>query len=342
MRCLIIICILSTLFACNKDEDKESTLGSNKEEPLLRIPEAFPPVNFPTGNELTKARWDLGKRLFYEKKLSIDQSISCGSCHKAALAFADDRALSPGVYNRPGVRNAPSLANVAYQPYLLREGSVPTLEMQVLVPIQEHNEFNHNLVDIVDELGKDSLYQQQSKLAYNRSFDAFVLTRAISLFQRTMISGNSPYDQYTFQGKSAALTNAERRGMDLFFDTKTKCSTCHSGFNFTNYSFQNNGLDSIYKDQGRFRFSNDSADLAKFKVPSLRNVALTAPYMHDGRFSSLEEVIEHYNSGGAKHRNKHAAVHPLQLSQQEKQDLLAFLHSLTDFDFVNDPRWREE
>ncbi len=341
MRKLVFIASLFCFVACQEDK-KDEVVPSNEEQALLTIPEGFPDMEFPEGNELTKARWDLGKRLFYEKRLSIDNSISCGSCHQPALAFADDKALSPGVFNRPGLRNAPSLANVGYHPYLLREGSVPSLEMQVLVPIQEHNEFNHNIVNIVDELKNDSSYEEASLNAYDRTFDGYVLTRAISLFQRTMVSGNSAYDQYSSQGKLSALSPTERNGMELFFSNKTNCSSCHSGFNFTNYNFENNGLDSVYADNGRFRFTNDSTDEATFKVPSLRNVGLTAPYMHDGRFTTLEEVVDHYNSGGKNHKNKSPLIQTLQLTTIEKTELIAFLNSLTDYDFVNDQKWKEE
>jgi cytochrome c peroxidase len=336
---LLYILLITLLFACQKESDNEIAPFTSAEKSLLSLPIGFPEMEFPKGNELTKERWELGKKLFYEERLSIDKSLSCGSCHKPALAFADDKALSPGVFNRPGTRNAPSLANIGYHPYLLKEGSVPTLEMQVLVPIQEHNEFNHNIVDIANELQADSNYAVASLAAYDRPFDGFVLTRAISVFQRTMVSGNSSYDQYTNQVNSFALSSAERKGMGLFFSNKTNCSSCHGGFNFSNYSFANNGLDSVYADNGRLRFTNDPNDEALFKVPSLRNVGLTAPYMHDGRISTLEEVIEHYNGGGMNHKNKSPLVRPLNLTQKEKQELAAFLNSLTDFEFINDSKW---
>ncbi|MBL4709115.1 MAG: cytochrome-c peroxidase [Flavobacteriales bacterium] len=340
MKSLIYISIIFCIIACQKVGNEELN-PSAQAEALLNIPEGFPEMLFPKGNELTAERWELGKRLFYDKALSIDKSISCGSCHKPALAFADDRQFSDGAFNRPGTRNAPSLANVGYQPYLLREGSVSTLEMQVLVPIQEHNEFNHNIVDIAKELQKDSTYVIMSLQAYNRVPDAFVITRAISNFQRTILSGNSNYDKYINQGVRSALNTTERRGMTLFFSSQTNCSSCHGGFNFSNYSFENNGLDSVYTDNGRLRFTNDSADEALFKVPSLRNVGLTAPYMHDGRFSSLKEVVNHYNSGGKNHRNKSALIQALSLTDNEKSELVAFLYSLTDYEFVNDLKWNE-
>ncbi len=331
--------MLTLLYGVRLEEELELSLSVRGDS--IIVPEGFPVIDFPEGNEFTAARWLLGKRLFYDKRLSIDRSISCASCHQPAFAFADNQAFSDGVFGRSGERNAPSLANVAYHPYLLREGSVPTIEMQVLVPIQEEHEFNHNIVNIVKELKEDSIYKTMSIEAYDREMDAYVLTRALANFQRSMLSGNSAYDRYVYQKDSLALNQRQQLGMRLFFSEKTNCSQCHGGFNFTNYTFKNNGLDTVYKDVGRFRFTHDSSDLALFKVPSLRNVAYTAPYMHDGRFQTLVEVIEHYNTGGKLHKHKSEMIKPLLLSQSEKQSLVAFLEALSDHEFINNQDWRE-
>ena len=324
------------LFSCSK----EYVVRENPQEEIMVIPGGFPEMDFPEDNGFTPARWELGKKLFYEKRLSRDGSLSCASCHKQSLAFADDVAFSPGVDQAPGTRNAPTLANIGYHPYMLREGGVPTIEMQVLVPIQEANEFDHNIVDIVEELKSDEDYKQMSMEAYNRSFDPFVLTRALATFERSLISGNSAYDQWV-NGDEGALSPPQIRGMNLFFSEKAKCSECHGGFNFTSYAFENNGLDSVYSDPGRFRFTGKEEDRATFKTPTLRNVGLTAPYMHDGRFSSLEEVIDHYNSGGMNHPNKNESIQPLNLTNQEKKDLADFLKSLTDYEFINKDIYKE-
>ena len=332
----ILFILLVLLLACQK-EKQEPALP----EPLLAVPPGFPDPVFPADNELTPARWALGKKLFYDPVLSRDSTLSCASCHHAAKAFSDTVAFSPGVGGLPGTRNAPTLANVAYQPYYLREGGVPTLEMQILVPIQEHNEFDFNILLIAGRLKRDTAYVRMSREAYDREPDAFVITRSIACFERTFVSGQSRYDQYFFQGKTSALTAAEKRGMDLFFSEKTNCSQCHSGFNFTNYAFENNGLYADYPDPGRFRLTELEGDRARFKVATLRNVALTAPYMHDGSLQTLEAVVEHYNSGGQPHQNKSSLVRPLGLSAGEKADLLAFLRSLTDEPFVNNSKFRQ-
>lgn len=308
---------------------------------LTKAPDGFPSIPFPADNEFTIERWSLGKRLFYDPVLSADSSVSCGSCHHAALAFADDVAFSPGIEDRPGTRNAPSLANVAYQPYYLREGSNPTLEMQILVPIQEENEFDHNIVLVAQKLQRDSAYVAMARKTYGREPDAFVITRAIATFERTLVSGGSAYDDWLYRGCEEALDDSQERGRQLFFSERTNCGNCHGGFNFTSYDFENNGLYAEYEDPGRMRFTNDPTDESKFKIPSLRNVALTAPYMYDGSLPTLEAVVEHYNGGGAAHPNKSELVRPLALSAQEKQDLVHFLEALTDPGFVSNPLFQE-
>jgi cytochrome c peroxidase len=273
--------------------------------------------------------------------MSRSSTVSCASCHLAAFAFSDTVSFSDGVDGAPGVRNAPTLANVAYHPYYTREGGVPTLEMQVLVPIQEHNEFDFNIIEIADRLKNDADYQQMSEKAYGKEPDHFVITRALATFERSLISGNSRFDQYHYRGDKKAMTEEELQGMELFFGNKANCAACHGDFNFTDYSFQNNGLYTSYADEGRFRLTSLEKDRALFKVPSLRNIELTGPYMHDGSIKSLEEVIAHYNSGGEEHPNKSELVKPLNLNVEEKASLVAFLKTLTDLDFVSNKKFKQ-
>lgn len=322
--------------ACRKE--KTAPRSVSEAEPLV-VPDGFPAPVFPAGNELTEARWLLGKRLFYSLEMSRDRSISCASCHHLSKAFADSVAFSPGVGGAAGVRNTPSLANVAYHPYFTREGGVPTLEQQVGVPIQEHNEFDFNILLIAERLKNDSIFRKMSLEAYSREPDAFVITRAIACFERTILSGQSRYDDWLFRGEHEALSQSEKRGKDLFFSKKTDCAACHGGFNFTNYQFENNGLYKNYPDPGRFRLTENEADRGRFKVASLRNVGLTAPFMHDGSLPTIEAVIEHYNSGGKTHPNKNPLIRPLGLSAKEKADLVAFLKSLTDEKLAANPKF---
>ena len=330
----VFIAIMLIVISCEKQEIVPLYYFD-----IMEIPQGFPDIEIPADNQFSKARWELGKKLFFDPILSVDTSISCASCHQPHLAFSDEVALSLGVENRLGTRNAPTLVNVGYHPYFTREGGVPTLEMQALVPIQEHNEFDFNILLIVDRLQEDSNYVTMTDFAYQRTPDPFVITRALAVFERSLISGYSRYDQFINYNKNT-LTKEERKGMELFFSKKTNCSTCHSGFNFTNYSFENNGLYERYKDEGRFRLTQNPSDSALFKVPSLRNVALTAPYMHDGSIAILEEVVTHYNNGGENHPQKNKLINPLQLSKKEKEQLIAFLKTLTDESFINNPNFK--
>lgn len=329
--------VLLLMFACRKEQQPSLV---QIPEPLLAVPQGFPSPGFPADNALTPARFALGKRLFYDPVMSLDSTISCASCHAPDHAFSDTVVFSSGVGGATGKRNAPTLANVAYQPYYTREGGVPTLEMQILVPIQEHNEFDFNILLIAERLKKDSAYVKMSREAYDREPDFYTITRSIACFERTLISGESRFDKFYFQGETDALSEQEKNGMNLFFSERTNCSGCHSGFNFSNYAFENNGLYDIYPDPGRFRLTEDSLDIARFKVPTLRNVEQTGPYMHDGSISTLSAVIEHYNSGGKNHPHKSAMIKPLGLTMKEKTELLAFLEVLTDTAFNNNPKWR--
>lgn len=336
-RNAVWIIILFVAISCNKQESLNPKTESKAFE--IIIPKGFPEIEFPEDNEFTEVRWKLGKALFYEKALSRDGTISCASCHIPNLAFCDTARTSLGVDGLLGSRNAPTLANVAYHPYFTREGGVPSLEMQILVPVQEHVEFDHNLIDIAHDLHENENYMKLSQEAYNRDIDPYVITRAIATFERSLISGNSDFDDFFYSGNSEALTANQKQGYELFMSEKTSCNHCHSGFDFSNYSFENNGLYEEYTDVGRFRLTNNLEDLARFKVPTLRNIALTAPYMHDGSLKSLEEIINHYNTGGENHPNKSPLIRPLNLSNQEKNSLIAFLESLSDESFNNNPNF---
>ncbi|MDP2174802.1 MAG: cytochrome c peroxidase [Bacteroidota bacterium] len=317
--------------ACQKDLPLQNAQELN----AIVIPEGFPEIEFPEDNVFTPERWQLGKLLFYDNRLSSNNSINCGSCHLIEKAFSDNKAFSHGVENRLGTRNSPTLANVAYHPYFTREGGVKTLESQILVPIQEHNEFDFNIIEISKRLSTDSNYQLMSHKAYGRKLDYYVITRAIANFERSIISGNSRFDQWRYQNKKHVLKDIEFKGMQLFYSSKTHCSECHSGFDFTNYKFANNGLYNTYSDIGRKRLTQHDSDLSVFKIPTLRNIEFTAPYMHDGSIKTLQEVVDHYNAGGKSHPNKSAKIKPLNLSDDEKQQLLSFLKTLSDESFIH-------
>lgn len=305
-------------------------------ETKFDLPPHFPAMNYPENNQLNEDRIELGRKLFYDPILSRNNDISCATCHKQSLAFADTAAITPGTEGRLGNRNAPTLANVGYNPTVLFDGFLETLEKQILVPIQEHAEMDFNIVDVSKRMKANPKYVAMSKKAYDREPDAFVITRAISAFERTLISSNSKYDGF-LQGKKK-LSAAETRGKSLFFD-RLHCSQCHGGFNFTDFSVRNNGLFPIYADSGRMRVTHLETDRDMVKVPTLRNISLTAPYMHDGRFKTLHDVLHHYESGGGNHPNKSAVIQPFTLTETEENDLISFLKTLTDKQFITDKRF---
>jgi len=326
--CLLLFC------TCKKDKVNESNYSFTPYE--LKIPIGFPAPIVPDNNPLSIERVDLGKMLFFDPILSRDSTISCATCHLQNLAFTDNLDISRGIDNRRGFRNTSTLTNVLYNDFFLKEGGIPSLERQVSTPIEDENEMGFNMVELIERLRNHPTYPDLFWQAYEREVDAFSITRAIACYERTLISGNSKYDKFHFQDQKDILTEEEKSGMDLFFSDRTNCSTCHSDFNFTNNGFENNGLYETYLDPGRIRITNKEIDEGKFKVPTLRNILQTAPYMHDGSLPTLEAVIEHYNSGGSNHPNKSALVKPLGLSEEEKQAIVAFLGVLSDGGFLGE------
>ena len=318
-------------------EDRKNT--GVYEAGLMKIPIGFPVPQIPSDNYPNKKRVSLGKRLFLDTITSRTNKLGCFSCHVAHKAMGDTGVISVGVEGAKGFRNTPSIANIAYHPIFMKDGGVPTLEMQLLVPISDTAELDFNIVKIGDRMHKDSSYINASIEAYHRGpeYYGFVISRSISSFQRTLISGNSRFDQFYYQSVSAALNKSEIRGMNLFMSDSLNCYQCHSGFNFTNNSFQNNGLLLNYSDKGRGRITMKEGDDGKFKVPSLRNIEFSAPYMHNGSIPTLEDVVTHYSKGGVNHLNKSDLINGFRLSISERNDLLNFLKSLSDTSFINGP-----
>lgn len=316
---------LLLLSSCQKEEKSYA----------LDLPPGFPEVDLPEDNLPTPLRVELGKRLFFDPILSRDSSISCGSCHFRRLGFADDKVISPGIEGRLGFRNAPILTNLIYRENFFFDGGVPNLELQVVAPVEDENEMDFHLGAVVERLARHPEYAALLEKAYPGKPLTFAFTRAIASYERTLLTGQSAFDRYYYQGDSNALDSQEKRGWQLFQDKG--CRDCHSGPNFSNEEFINIGLYADYDyngDPGRRRVTALDSDIGQFKVPSLRNIALTAPYMHDGSMQSLEEVVDFFASGGKAHFNKNPQMQAFALSPQEKADLIAFLESLTDWDFV--------
>lgn len=296
----------------------------------FKQPHYFPSITFPEGNEPTRLRFELGRKLFYEKQLSKNEDVSCASCHRLPAAFTDGRTVS-SFHENEFARNAPTLANLAWSPYFMSEGGVPTLELQALGPIHEKHELALSMEEVIARLKNKSNYSILSKSAYGRELDAFTITRALACFERALISGDSKFDRYYFL-KSNDYSDVEQKGMELFFSERTQCSSCHALPFFTDYEFYSLGLEDA--DIGLERRTYSAADRGKFKTPTLRNIELTAPYMHNGSMSSLEEVVSFYNNGGGTRSTKDSRVKPMNLSKEEEAELVAFLKTLTDWNFV--------
>lgn len=316
------------MLACEEESTQPNANNKDRFSFLTDLPNTLPEVAHPADNQPTEERIRFGKMLFEDVRLSRTDEISCASCHKTDFAFADNKPTNPGVEGRAGLRNSISLINVAFRTSLMREGGVPTLEIQALVPFQEHNEFDLNIVAAAEKLGKDSFYQKLANSAYGQEFNPFVLSRAISAYERTLIGGNSKFDK--FLNEQAHLTTEEELGMKLFFSDSLACSSCHSGILFSSQEFANNSIYEKYKDNGRQRFTGSDTDNGVFVIPSLRNVAKTAPYMHDGSISSLEEVIDHYSTGGKDHRNKSSLISGFEITNSERKAIISFLNTLTE------------
>ena len=292
-------------------------------------------VPTPTDNPQDAAKIALGRQLFFDKRLSLDGSVSCASCHDPRKAFTDQRAKSVGIKGQLSERNAPSLLNAAFLKTAMFDAHLQTLELQVIVPIQEPVEMGHNMKNLIKQLRQIPEYQAAAQAIFGRDFDAWVLTRSISAFERSLLSMNAPFDQF-IAGNTKAISKEQQAGWKLFSE-KLYCIKCHPAPYFTTFEAANNGLYKSYEgktDQGRFRIHHDSSEIGTFKIPSLRNLPLTFPYMHDGSLQTIEEVLAHYQKGGAKHPLQNKALVPFELTKSEKQQLLAFFNALVDTSYL--------
>ncbi|MBC8984295.1 cytochrome-c peroxidase [Pedobacter sp. N36a] len=334
------------LVSCKKEVVPEVLNEDGLHDLELARPANFPAVMKQPDNRLTVQGVELGRRLFYDARLSGNNRISCASCHHQGLAFSDGLALSnQGISGKTLDRHAPVLFNLAWANQgLFWDGGAKNLESQAFGPLTSADEMHQDLYELEAELKAIPDYVSRFKQVFNSEIKSADVVKALAQFQRTLISGNSRYDQYIRQEKSALLDAEELLGMNL---VKEKCGNCHAGALFTDQIFHNNGLDDHFFEayegiyQGHFRVSFDPEDMGKFKTPSLRNVALTAPYMHDGRFKTLEEVLDHYQSAIKISLTTDVSLFQNQgkpgipMSAIERKAILAFLNILTDHDFIN-------
>ena len=307
-------------------------------EKLFTVPKDWPQPTYDfSKNELTKEKVFLGRILFYDPVLSQDNSISCASCHSPYSSFTHiDHALSHGIHDSTGTRNSPALMNLAWQTSFMWDGAVTNLDMQALAPIAHPAEMGSSINEVVEKLNGARFYRQ---LFYNAFGDSVVTgqktLKAISQFMVTLVSSNSKYD--SVMNQAATFTEQEKNGYALF---KRNCASCHKEPLFTSGEFANNGLpaDSLLKDFGRMKITQNRADSLKFKIPTLRNIEFSYPYMHDGRFKSLGQVINHYVKGIANSKTLAAQLqNKIELTSNEKVDLVSFLLSLSDKSFVFNP-----
>jgi cytochrome c peroxidase len=292
-------------------------------------------VPAPSDNPQNAEKIALGRKLFFDKRLSLDGSISCASCHDPQKAFSDQRTKSIGINGQLSERNAPSILNAAFLKTAMFDAHLATLELQAIVPIQEPVEMGHNMKILIKQLRQIPEYQAAAQAIFGRDFDAWVLTRSLAAFERSLLSMNAPFDQY-MAGNKKAMNKEQLAGWRIFSD-ELYCTKCHPAPYFTTYEAANNGLYASYEgktDQGRFRIHHDSSDIGKFKIPSLRNLPLTYPYMHDGSINSLEAALEHYQKGGAGHPLQDPRILSFELSTKEKAQLLAFFNALVDTSYL--------
>ncbi|MCG9891594.1 MAG: di-heme enzyme [Thermosynechococcaceae cyanobacterium MS004] len=338
-----------------------------------KLPPNIPKPLVPASNPMTIAKVELGRHLFYEKRLSVTGEFSCASCHDQKRAFTDGKPVAIGATGERHPRNSMSLANVAYSPVLTWANPLMTqLETQALVPLFGEHPVEMGMVgkeqQIVEMLSQDPTYPQLFQEAFgDRSITINTLTKAIAAFERSLISMNSPYDRYRYRGDRTAISESAKRGERLFNSERMECFHCHGGITFSDsvqhersgfpeISFHNTGLYNI-DGQGAYptdnlgvkEFTQQPTDMGRFKAPTLRNIALTAPYMHDGSIATLEEVLEHYRVGGRtlssgenagvgkQNPFKSQFISGFEITPAEQQDLLAFLRSLTDQTFITDP-----
>jgi cytochrome c peroxidase len=292
----------------------------------------------PEGSELTEERAQLGRKLFYETELSRTGEVSCASCHRQEHAFSDPDTVSSGVEGREGTRNAPALVNLAWSERFFWDGRTTTLEEQAGQPIENPLEMDLPLEEAVDRLKRLPPYAQRFEEAYGGPIDAEKLTQAIASFVRVLVSGNSPYDRH-LAGDDQDFGEAAARGERLFSSERAECFHCHPAGAFTNDGLFNNGSYVEGGDEGRRAVTGRAGDLGKFKVPSLRNVGVTGPYLHDGSLRTLREVVERYAAGGLGHPSTDPQIRTLELTKDEVDDLVAFLESLTDDAFLSDARF---
>ncbi len=284
-------------------------------------PTGLPAVVHPKDNPSTPEKVALGKQLYFDGRLSADNKVSCATCHDPSKGYSNADQFATGVEGKKGGRNSPTVINTAYQKFQFWDGRAGTLEEQALGPIQNPIEMNLTLDAVVAKLNAIEGYKKQFQQVFGTDVTSEGIAKAIAAYERTLLSGDAPYDRFK-AGDKTAMSESAQRGMALFFG-KANCSACHSGPNFTDNAFHNIGVPGT--DAGREAISKSLGDRGSFKTPTLRDVARSSPYMHDGSLKTLEEVVAHYVKGGTAHEQLDEEVYELKLTDAQKADLVTFL-----------------
>jgi cytochrome c peroxidase len=331
-----VIAVLLVLCVGCRAPGNEKPIGEAVE---IKAPLGLPPVPIPADNPPTEQTIQLGRKLFYDPRLSKNNTVSCASCHNPYLAFTDGRAIALGIGGQHGVRNTPTLLNAAYSPIQFWDGRAASLEAQSAFPMADPREMNQPLEVSVTKMNKDPQYRAEFVQAFGPGNVTLPkIQKSLASFERTLLSGNSPFDQYQYGGNKSALSPDAIRGLAIFADAKRgNCVVCHTidahYALFTDGKFHNTGAGvngaGDFTDLGRFGQTKQETDKGEFKTPTLRNVALTAPYMHDGRLKTLKDVVDFYAGGGNSNPDLDKEMKPLHLSAQDRADLVTFLQSLT-------------
>ena len=333
-----VLLALLVLSGCGKEQ-----FISAQDNVLVSRPDGFPALEIPEDNPITPAGVHLGRRLFYDPILSGDSTQSCSSCHNQAFGFTDNGLRwSVGIDGLEGDRNSMQIINLMWAEELFWDGRSVGLETQAVEPVINPIEMHESWENVVEKLSRHSLYPKWFEQAFGpNSISEENAAKAIAQFERTLISGDTKYHRWRYGRPGGELTDSENRGRILFFGEKAECFHCHLDITFTDNMFHNNGLDRIFNEdnQGRFAVTGQEEDMGAFRTPTLINIDVTGPYMHDGRFQTLEEVVEHYS----EHVQFSIFLDPLirpngfELEEDEIEDLVAFMKTLTDVNFLTNP-----
>ncbi|GAB4371824.1 MAG: cytochrome c peroxidase [Bryobacter sp.] len=299
-------------------------------DPAPEVPLGLLPIRFPKDNPYNAAKRELGRLLYYDTRLSADGTVSCATCHSPAFAFADGKPVSTGIKGQQGGRSAPTVFNRAYSLAQFWDGRAASLEAQAVGPMANPIEMGNTHEAVVASVKKIAGYKPHFAKAFgDETIDLDRIAKAIATYERTVLSGNAPYDRYK-AGNTKAMTPAQVRGMEVYFG-KANCDQCHEGINFTTNAYHTLGVgtDKPTPDEGRYGVTKNPADWGAFKTPTLREIARTAPYMHDGSLQTLEEVVDFYDRGGTPNKNLDERMKKLHLTDQEKKDLVEFMKALS-------------